>query len=153
MNKSGLLKLLIWLLKEHLWRIQSMIPIMNYYFIDPIQDPIQEMWSCLHWFIISFTYACVLIRLPALDQDSFCLPSLLCDKLSRHKMCQRTSITYCLLGLLALVCVSQADLRIGAFNIKTFGRTKYGKENIMNYIVEVSCIILNKSQYLCINIK
>ena len=103
---------------------------------------------CLHWFIISFTYASVLSWLPALDQDSFCLLTLLCDKLSRHKMCQRTSITYCFLGLLALVCVSQADLRIGAFNIKTFGRTKYGKENIMNYIVEVSCIILDKSQHL-----
>jgi len=42
-----------------------------------------------------------------------------------------------LLGVLTLVTVTQADLRIGAFNIKTFGVTKYGKENIMSYIVQI----------------
>jgi len=37
----------------------------------------------------------------------------------------------------ALVCVCLADLRVGAFNAETFGRSKVSDEDVLHILVQV----------------
>lgn len=43
-----------------------------------------------------------------------------------------------LILVITFISVEGEGIRIGAFNIQTFGTSKYGKENVMRYIDRVS---------------